>query len=72
MSGVALKVETSRWLSSGKLVAPKKDNIHQDREKALYPGAACTGQGSVEKRPKKGSGKDEKAGFRKELNHAEI
>ena len=28
VSGVALKVETSRWLSSGKLVAPKEDNIH--------------------------------------------
>ena len=28
VSGVALKVETSRWLSSGKLVAPKVDNIH--------------------------------------------
>ena len=28
VSGVALKVETSRWLSSGKLVAPK-DNIHE-------------------------------------------
>jgi hypothetical protein len=27
VSGVALKVETSRWLSSGKLVAPKEDNI---------------------------------------------
>ncbi len=27
MSRVALKVETSRWLSSGKLVAPKEDNI---------------------------------------------
>ena len=31
VSGVALKVETSRWLSSGKLVAPKEDNI-QDGE----------------------------------------
>ena len=28
VSRVALKVETSRWLSSGKLVAPKEDNIH--------------------------------------------
>ena len=27
VSRVALKVETSRWLSSGKLVAPKEDNI---------------------------------------------
>ena len=25
---MALKVETSEWLSSGKLVAPKGDNIH--------------------------------------------
>ncbi len=32
MSGVALKVETSRWLSSGKLVAPKEDNIHSSNE----------------------------------------
>ena len=32
VSGVALKVETSRWLSSGKLVAPKEDNIHPDPE----------------------------------------
>ena len=29
VSGVALKVETSRWLSSGKLVAPKEDNIQK-------------------------------------------
>ena len=29
VSGVALKVETSRWLSSGKLVAPKEDNIQE-------------------------------------------
>ena len=28
VSGAPLKVETSRWLSSGKLVAPKEDNIH--------------------------------------------
>ena len=28
MSGVAPKRETSGWLSSGKLVAPKGDNIH--------------------------------------------
>ena len=28
MSGVALKEEISGWLSSGKLVAPKGDNIH--------------------------------------------
>ena len=31
VSGVALKVETSRWLSSGKLVAPKEDNIHNGK-----------------------------------------
>ncbi len=30
VSGVALKMETSRWLSSGKLVAPKEDNIHTE------------------------------------------
>ena len=56
---------------------PRRDterspHSRQDREKALYPGAACTGQGSVESRPEKGSGKDQKAGLRKELNHAEI
>ena len=28
VSGMALKVETSRRLSSGKLAAPKEDNIH--------------------------------------------
>ena len=33
VSGVALKVETSRWLSSGKLVAPKEDNIHSPSRK---------------------------------------
>ncbi len=41
VSGVALKVETSRWLSSGKLVAPKEDNIQSmsitaDHRKARY------------------------------------
>ena len=25
-------METSRWLSSGKLVAPKEDNIHSSNE----------------------------------------
>ena len=29
MSGVALKEETCGWLPSGKLVAPKGDNIHR-------------------------------------------
>ena len=31
VSGVALKVETTRWLSSGKLVAPKEDNIQRGK-----------------------------------------
>lgn len=35
VSGVALKVETSRWLSSGKLVAPKEDNIQFMQEIAF-------------------------------------
>ena len=50
----------------------RSPHSRQDRKKALYPGEACTGQGSVESRPEKGRGKDQKAGLRKELNHAEI
>ena len=45
VSGVALKVETSRRLSSGKLVAPKEDNIHY-RQKGV---AGCKGCNLFEK-----------------------
>ena len=38
VSGVALKVETSRWLSSGKLVAPKEDNIQDCKWKKKKAG----------------------------------
>ena len=35
MSGVALKEETYGWLSSGKLVAPKGDNIQDTEQERL-------------------------------------
>ena len=47
VSGVALKVETSRWLSSGKLVAPKEDNIQYGMYHAqcIAPGIVAAGTG---------------------------
>lgn len=48
-------------IDDGTIKANKEDS-RQDREKALYPGAACTGHGSVKKCPKKGSGENAKAG----------
>lgn len=45
----------------------RSPHSRQDREKALYPGAAYTGQGSLESRPEKGGAKGKKAGLRKEL-----
>ena len=52
---------------SGKSPTKGSPYSRQDREKNLYTGAACTGQGSLEICPEKGSGEKQKTGLRKEL-----